>query len=196
MTTLVVPSHDTSLRAGQTVPTSIDDRRVQLTELMRTTGDVVLAICFHAVNDLEVARDLRQEIFVRAFEKLHQYRDEGPLRHWLLAMARKRALDAARWRKRWWRRFLSWEPKHETRDLAPPATEPQRDEDRLMRALAECLELLPDYQRMTILLRYQQGMSCPKIAELEKKNPGAVYERVARALPRLRKCIESKEVSL
>ena len=174
---------------------SLDQRRAQLVELMHSCGDLVLQICYHALNDAQAAQDLRQEIFVRAYEKLHQYRGEGPLRNWFLAMAKKRAIDATRTKNRWWRRFLSWEPKHETRAPTPPI-EPIEDEDKLLRALQECVQALPAHQRMTVLLRYKQGLSCPKIAELGEETPAAVYERIARILPRLRKCVESKAVAL
>lgn len=195
MGAFAVARNETSVAAGPDARTALAARRAQLDEVMQSCGDVVLAICYSVVGDIEVARDLRQDVFVRAFDKLDQYKERGPLRNWVLAMARKRALDAAKHRRRWWNRLLPWSPTTE-QTVATPAATPDPTGERLMVALAECLEALPDLPRMTILLRYNKGMSCPQIAEMEKKKPGAIYERIARTLPRLRECIESKQVTL
>lgn len=195
MATIAVAPNESSVREAPFVPDSIAVRRAQLADLMRTCGDSVLQICQHALNDADAARDLRQEIFVRAFEKLSDYRGEGPMRNWLLAMAKKRAIDATRAKTRWWKRFASWQPQHEA-TAAPAPPEDDRDEGRLLRALADCVKALPAHHRMTVLLRYKRGMTYPQIAAIGEEAPSAVHERVARVLPRLRKCVESKDVPL
>jgi RNA polymerase sigma factor (sigma-70 family) len=46
-----------------------------------------------------VEEDLRQEIFVKVFEKLHQYKGEVPLEHWVSRIAVNHALNAIRSQK-------------------------------------------------------------------------------------------------
>jgi len=50
-------------------------------------------------RDADDARDLAQETFVWAWQRLAQYQPDRPLLPWLLAIARSRSRDAARARK-------------------------------------------------------------------------------------------------
>ena len=59
-------------------------------------------------------------------------------------------------------------------------------------ALEKCLSVLASEVRMTVLLRFQSGMSYPDMSEVLGVRSETLQARVARALPVLRRCLEGK----
>ena len=66
------------------------------------------------------------------------------------------------------------------------------DRLRWIEALETCLSLLASEVRMTVLLRFQSGMSYPEMSEVLGVRSETLQARVARALPVLRRCLEGK----
>ena len=56
---------------------------------------------YRMVTHRETAEDLRQEVLLRAFEKLSNFRGEANFKTWLFGIATNACLDFLRYRKRW-----------------------------------------------------------------------------------------------
>ena len=148
------------------------------------------------LHDQAAAEDVRQTIFVDAWQALDRYSGEGSLRGWLFGIARHRCLDAAKaGRRRHWRFWLSPDAGD---DQAAAAGDPGQDLDQRRRAavLRDCLQSLPAGIRVLVLLRYEEGLPYEEIARMSRERPPTVQARVARALPPLRECVEGKGVQL
>jgi RNA polymerase sigma-70 factor (ECF subfamily) len=65
---------------------------------------------------------------------------------------------------------------------------------RIGRVLDECLDCLDAKSRTVLVLRFHDGLPFDEISKLTGDTPGALRTRLARALPRLRRCLESKGV--
>jgi RNA polymerase sigma factor (sigma-70 family) len=68
----------------------------------------------------------------------------------------------------------------------------QIDHHRLAQVVERCLFALAPAAREAVLLRYQQELSYDEAAEVTGERPGTLQQRVARALPVLRKCVEAQ----
>ncbi|HEX6301782.1 MAG TPA: sigma-70 family RNA polymerase sigma factor [Acidimicrobiia bacterium] len=68
--------------------------------LVREMQGPVWRYVVHLVGDHSLAEDVSQEVFLRAYRKLHTLRDPERFVPWLLATARNAAFDAGRHRKR------------------------------------------------------------------------------------------------
>jgi DNA-directed RNA polymerase specialized sigma24 family protein len=66
------------------------------------------------------------------------------------------------------------------------------EQSRLIDALDRCLGVLSAEGRMTVLLRFQSGMSYPEMSTWLGVRSETLQARVARALPVLRRCLERK----
>jgi RNA polymerase sigma-70 factor (ECF subfamily) len=66
------------------------------------------------------------------------------------------------------------------------------DQSQLIDALDRCLDVLSAEVRMTVLLRFQSGISYPEMSTLLGVRSETLQARVARALPVLRRCLEGK----
>src|SRR5262245_3659277 len=71
-----------------------------LTELFQRHQAKVAAWCYHMTGDVNSAADLAQEIFIKAFQALPQFRRGSKFTTWLYSISRNHCLDELRSRKR------------------------------------------------------------------------------------------------
>lgn len=166
------------------------DRLRAFSLLMTRYGDQVYRYALAVLGDPVQAEEVRQQAFVEAYRDLPRFAGRSPVRAWLLKIARNRCLDFAKATRRWGIRFkneLSVEP-----ELEEPGAGDQLDRARAARLLVDCLATLAPAAREAVLLRYQQELSYDEAAAIIGDRSGTLQQRVARALPVLRKCIEAR----
>lgn len=123
------------------------------------------------VADAELAEDLLQETFLRAFRAIGGLSDPATLRGWLYRIAHNQAISALRRR-----RLVSWLPLSLWQHLRAP--EPATLESaRVEQALAQ----LPAQLRAPLLLHLVAGFSYAEVAELLRLTEPAVRMRISRA---------------
>ena len=115
--------------------------------------------------DAAAAEDLRQEAFLAAIAGIAGYRGEVPLFAWLSGIARHKASDAHRLRRR-----------HVALDEAAGTPAAERNAD-----VVEALwSLVPDY-RAALLARYFDGESVERVAALLGRSYKAAESVLSRA---------------
>jgi RNA polymerase sigma-70 factor (ECF subfamily) len=153
---------------------------------------MVFQLALHLLGDAQEAMDLSQEVFLRVFRTLPQFRGQSSLRTWIYRIVLNQASNRQRW---WRRRFRSHQvalDEHvenhgelpESRSFASPDRVLQQNETaaRVWGALSE----LPFDQRAAIVLREIDGLSYEEIAESLGIAVGTVKSRLARARLNLR----------
>jgi len=163
-------------------------------DIVRLHQARVRAFLGRFVRDPWVAEDLAQDTFLTAFRTLSTFRGESPLRHWLLGIARHRALVHFRDETR--RR-----PGGEESAGAALAgifarrleleEDPARQEERVA-ALRACLESLAPASREMVREFYFRGQSAGEIARTAGKKEGAVWMSLLRIRQALRQCVETR----
>jgi RNA polymerase sigma-70 factor, ECF subfamily len=123
----------------------------------------------------EMADDIAQDAFERAFAALSRFDESRPFGAWLHRIVVNRSLDLLRSE----RRLVGL-------DAAGPAESSWRDVDGEDRALLQAVERLSPQRRVAVVLRYGLGYSPPQIAELLEVPVGTIHSRLARALEDLR----------
>jgi len=169
------------------------DFRRALALLMDRYGDAIYRFVYEMTHDEGLADDVRQQVFVEAFRDLERFEGRSSVRTWLFGIARHRALDATKSRRRWWQRFKNEAPA-DGEDGVAVADGPDRatEHGELALVLAHCLEKLQPAAREAVVLRYQQELSYDEVAAVTGDRVGTLQQRVARALPVLRKCVEAR----
>lgn len=114
---------------------------------------LVWAAVDSAALDSAEAADIQQEVFVRAFEKLHLYTGRASFSSWLYRLARNHALNHLRRRRR--RPRLIPEDSAPAQSASPAQSDPARSYDSAARALLlrRLLAALPPVQHEA-LVRY------------------------------------------
>lgn len=166
------------------------DRRGAVSLLMDLHGDAVFGFCIRALRDRTLAEDILQQVFLEAYRDIDRFRGQSSLRTWLLRIASHRCHDAIRARNR---RDRIVDPHEEVEGPDPATPIAQRlERSELVAALEDCLTGLSDEVRMTVLLRFQSELTYDEMASAIGVRSDALQARVARALPALRRCLESK----
>jgi RNA polymerase sigma-70 factor (ECF subfamily) len=162
------------------------------TRLVSDHQRMVYQLAFHLLGDSQEALDLSQEVFLRVFRTLHQFRGQSTLRTWIYRIVVNQASN----RQRWWRRrhraqqvpiddaaALHGELP-ESRNFAMPdrVLDEREASGRVWRALAH-----PPYdQRTLLLLREIDGLSNQEIATSLGVAVGTIKSRLARSRHGLR----------
>jgi RNA polymerase sigma factor (sigma-70 family) len=165
--------------------------RAALAHLMTTQGDAVYDFCLYLVKDPDLAKDVLQRAFLDVHKGLPNFAGDSSLRTWILGIARHRALDALRSRRREAARVVPDD------GLLGQATEASPDPSELAAgeqargALERCLESCASPEERTLLwLRFREGRSYEEIGALLGEKPDTLRARVARLLPKLRRFLE------
>ncbi len=133
----------------------------------------------------DVAEDAVQRAFVKAFERLHQLRDPGAVRGWLLTILRNEI--TAEYRSR--ARIVALEGGEWDELPGEEAEEPALD-PALLEGLPGALAQLPENAREILLLRYQQELSYDDIMQVLGLPLGTVQSRLHRAKLALKTLLE------
>lgn len=169
--------------------------------LVEDRSGEVYALLYRLTEDVEEARDLTQETFLRAFQSIARFRGEADLRTWLYRIA----INQARNRWRWWRRrrrndTVSLDASDnpdgqplglrlcDTSQADPEQTALARERESQLRA---ALRSLGHCYREAVILRDIEGISYEEIAATLEISVGTVKSRLARGRLELRRKLES-----
>jgi RNA polymerase sigma-70 factor (ECF subfamily) len=147
-------------------------------------------VAYRILNDTDAASDATQDGFVKAFQRVSQYRG-GSFKAWLLRIITNTCYDALRAQKR--RPTTSLESEededsdHDVRWL-DPAERPDAYVVRheLAEAIQAAIQKLPADQRITLILSDIEGLDYQEIADATHTALGTVKSRLSRARARLR----------
>jgi RNA polymerase sigma factor (sigma-70 family) len=151
---------------------------VEWGDVYRNSFEDLVRFLHRKVWDLERARDLAQEVFVRAL----RHEPENP-RAWLFRVAVNLARDEARTVLRRKRHLALLKSEAEDRSSAPPPDEHLIGEEEWAQVRV-ALDSLSDRDR-EILLLWDAGLSYGEIAEVTDLSAGAIGTTLARARRRL-----------
>jgi RNA polymerase sigma-70 factor, ECF subfamily len=155
---------------------------------------VVYNVAYRIMGEPQSAEDAAQEAFISAYKSLNKFR-EGNFKAWLLRITTNGCYDELRRRKR--RPQSSLEGITDGNDesfafLRDSAIGPEKRQQQLelIQAIEECLQNLPDDQRVTAVLCDVEGYDYNEIASITDVSLGTVKSRVSRARSKLRDCLQ------
>lgn len=138
--------------------------------LLHRYRDRVLNLAFQLLRDQAQAEDVAQEVFIRAFSKIHQFRGEGALFTWLYQIT----LNECRAKTRRPKNFV---PLDEVE-----ASAPEVESGALHRlAVDATLEKLSPPLRIALILREMHGLSYEETAAVLELPIGTVRSRLHEA---------------
>lgn len=143
-------------------------------------ADRLYRLIYRYVGDRDTAEDCLQETFIRAFDRLGDFRGESAIGSWLGAIAVSTALNALRKRKQG-RGQADWE---EAEALAAPVI--REVEPDLKARLHQEIDGLPDGYRMVFLLHDVEGYTHEEIGTMLGVQSGTSKAQLFRARARLR----------
>lgn len=193
------PSPGASARGGRGrhSPPPGDDRELvrriaagdeaALAALYDRWSTLVHTMAAQLVADTDDAAEVVEEVFWQAWRQARRYEEgRGAVSTWLVVMARSRAIDRLRSR----RRTRETESPGEGADIqsvpAPEDSGAGAEAAERREMVARALGSLPEEQRETVELAYFRGMSQSEIAAHTGQPLGTVKTRARLALQKLR----------
>ncbi|MCS7265856.1 MAG: sigma-70 family RNA polymerase sigma factor [Armatimonadetes bacterium] len=159
-------------------------------ELVRRYRDRVYGMALHLLGDRDLAEDLAQEAFLRAYQKLTMFDpNKGSFSNWLMTLTTRLCLNALK--KRTYEQQWILEQTDETYELIEtsdhltPEEEWQAAERRAL--VRQILSTLQPIQRAVLLLRYGEEMSIQEIAQILQVPVGTVKAWLFRSREALRR---------
>jgi len=140
--------------------------------LVREYASAVLGLCIAHTKNFHDSEDIMQEVFLKAFEKIHTLRDADRARPWLMQITRRMCID-------YHRKHLAAQAIPE--NLSAPSGTGNEQTERLYKAISK----LPDGYREPITLYYLDGRNCAGVAKTLGLSEDAVRSRLVRARLRL-----------
>lgn len=166
------------------------DRRAALLLCARHYGPTIGRLCMAMVGSQADAEDLTQETLLDAHAGFDSWRREGPVRAWLLAIARRKC---ARHIEKKVRRTARLRLVHDA-NTEPGASSAEREillKQRAERARA-ALEAVRPSEREALLLRYAAGLSFDEVGLACGIDAAAARKRVSRAIAYLRETLREE----
>jgi len=174
--------------------TGSDDAAV-FTRLFDAHRDAVHAYFLGRVADPELARDLVQETFLRAWRRLSEV---GPLpadrqRAWLFTVARNLAIDSYRAGATRRATEASLRQAAATRETAVPGPHLEAEYGERLAQLEAAIRELPEEQRVILSMATAGGLTSREIGEALGEPAGTVRYRLGQARKQLAAALDLKE---
>jgi RNA polymerase sigma-70 factor, ECF subfamily len=156
--------------------------------LFETYKDKVYSIAVYSVGgDRSIADDVTQQIFLKLFTTIQQFRGESEFTTWLYRLVVNACMDERRRR----RRLLSFGDATKTFPMSDQSEKRPQEKQYAQLEVAEAVrlainELKPKF-RLPILLKYVEGLSYEEIASVMGCSKGTVASRLNRGHGQLAK---------
>lgn len=135
----------------------------------------IYALCLRLAGQTALAEEMTQDCFIRAWQKLDQFRGESQFSTWLHRLSVNQALTSLKQQRSFWARFLPTDDAitadHES------STRQARDELLLDR----CIVKLPERARIVFVLFAIEGYSHDEIGKLMHTSSGTSKAQYHRA---------------
>jgi RNA polymerase sigma-70 factor (ECF subfamily) len=150
-------------------------------------SDAIFAYLYRLVGNRDVAEELAQETFLRAFNSRQRLSQALNQRAWLYRVATNVAFDHLRRGRRF--AWLPWSRADELHLSQPDIAEAANQRD----ALEHAFQALPIDYRAPLLLHVYDGLSVREVADALGISEGAVKMRLRRAREMFRRAYDTKQ---
>jgi RNA polymerase sigma-70 factor (ECF subfamily) len=151
-------------------------------ELVQRYERRVIRVIHQFVRDEDLAQDLAQDTFLRAYQRLDQFDPARRFGPWLFRIGVNLTLDYLRRRKRrgWWSVFTD---ASATRTPDPASPDPRQALD-LRQEVETVLARIPEKYRTVLVLRDLENFSTSEIAAILHRKEATIRWRLAEARQR------------
>lgn len=145
--------------------------------------DRVYRLAYRMAGDDTLAQDIAQDAFIRAFDRMGEFRGESRFGTWLYSITHSVALNTLRKVKRFRQREADLDGAAET-----AATTATADPD-VTSKLHEAIDDLPEHYRSVFIMHDVEGYKHHEIADILGIQVGTSKAQLSRARSRLREAL-------
>ena len=153
-------------------------------ELMLRYERQIYRVCYRFVDNRDDARDLAQEVFIKAFEHLPTFRRQSSLKTWLYRIAMNHCINHV---KKNSKEFV--EVTEEIGSTRPSVHAEMEDREQ-REQFRQLVKRLPPKQKAILELRIHEQLSYEEIARISGRSVSTIKASVFFALEKIRKLIK------
>jgi RNA polymerase sigma-70 factor (ECF subfamily) len=143
--------------------------------------DKILYLIYDYIDDYESAKDLAQEVFMKAFQSINTFKGDSKFSTWLYRIAVNKTIDYKR------KRSLQLRPDLDSQvDDVSSKIEKRVENDDIKGSVEQYLTKLSAQQQTAIILRYFHDASIREIAETMDCKENTVRIHLLRALEKIK----------
>lgn len=163
-------------------------------ELVRRNEKRVYAVALRSSGSPEDAADITQEVFLRAWRSIEDFRGDSGFSTWLFRITANLCVDFARHRQAQpqTQPLVGEDDAERPIPDTAPTPEEHLENSELGRELAAALDEISEEHRRIVLLRDVSGLSYTEIAEVLEISEGTVKSRLSRARIALRTILQKR----
>ncbi|WP_026167244.1 RNA polymerase sigma factor [Balneola vulgaris] len=173
--------------------------RSAFNQLVEEYKDQIMSVCYGFLKDENDAEDLTQEVFVEVYRTISKFKEESTLYTWMYRIAVSKSLDELKKRRSLKRAaFFEKRVRSEAADLEmsmkeSPDASPEEAllQKQQQQFIHDCLEELPETQRIAFTLSQSDGVSYKEIAEIMDRSLSSIESLVHRSKKNLRNIMEA-----
>lgn len=144
--------------------------REKFSDIVKQYSEALYWKIRHIVLCHEDANDVLQNVFVKAWNNIHEFRNDSKISTWLYRIAINESLDFIRKQKI----SLSVNTDHDYELADHLVADEYFDGDRMAALLQQAIATLPDVQRVVFNLRYYEEMKYSDMSKLLDTSEGAL----------------------
>ena len=155
----------------------------------------VYTIAYGVLHNREDALDVSQDVFIKAYRKLKNFRGASSYYTWLYRITVNMAIDHQRRRKNIveveYDERIGGDEESDTQSRTPQPENPAEALERkeLNQLIMGAIQALPEEQKTILLLREVEGLSYEEIAEVTRISMGTVMSRIHYGRKKLREVL-------
>lgn len=162
-------------------------------DVVNLCKEMVYNTALGIVQHREDAEDITQEVFVKIYNSVDQFKKESKLTTWVYKITVRTALDVEKAKLRQkrgglWKRIFNPSVEEEPLSFDHPGVKLDNKEDA--RLLFAAVSKLPEKQKLAFLLHKTEGLDFTEIAQIMDTTKTAVESLQARAKLNLRNWLE------
>jgi RNA polymerase sigma-70 factor, ECF subfamily len=163
-------------------------------EILKNYKNSLVNFVFKFTGQTDLAEDMAQEIFLKVYQQLPRYKEQGKFSSWLFRLATNFCLNEIKRAKK--HPQISLDEQYEDSEqylhqrLADPSQEPpdqSLERQELIKQVQQALLSLPQTQRIALILSQYENMTYQEIATVLNTSVSAVESLIFRAKQSLRK---------
>ena len=153
-------------------------------QLVKKYQDKTYRQCYLFTHEVGDALDLTQEIFIRVFQSLGNFKGQSSFYTWLFRIVHNICIDYTRKNKAYLDAEISIENTFDSESQSSPSNLVEAKE--LGVEISRAIDILPSQVKSTIILRYYEGLDYKSISDILECRIGSVKSNLYRGVRMLR----------
>lgn len=182
---MTAPVHPSSLVDQDLVALSLQGDRQAFGELVCRHRESVVAVVYRMIGDVQMAEEAAQEAFLRAWQRLQQYKPQYSFRNWIITIAVHQCLDQLR------REPIQVDVDSLSLEASAGRPEAELDDREQIEQVRRAVLALPPASRAVLVLREYEGQTYQEISQALGIPLGTVMSRLNYARTQLRQALSA-----